>query len=69
MIDFLQLQYNSGTYDNPEWIVISEWKNEKFAWMSLGKDCLNYRTVDSNKNVLTDKSFCPEHNKSKERFT
>lgn len=46
------LQYFNGK----EWIFVSEWVNETLAWVSLGDDDFNYRTVDENGEVLTDKS-------------
>ena len=30
---------------------------KKIAWISLGGDDVNYRTVDVNGNILTDKSI------------
>ena len=35
--------------------------NENMAWISLGGDDLNYRTVDSEGKVLTDKSVGEEN--------
>jgi expansin (peptidoglycan-binding protein) len=46
------LQYFNGT----EWVYVSQWNHEKFAWLSLGGDDLNYRTIDDMGNVLTDRS-------------
>ncbi len=48
----IELQYWNGT----NWIKVSSWVNEVIAWVSLGDDNFNYRTVDKNGNVLTDKS-------------
>jgi|LGOV01.1.fsa_nt_gb expansin (peptidoglycan-binding protein) len=48
----IKLQYFNGK----EWVDVSEWHNEAMAWISLGDDNFNYRTVDVNGNVLTDKS-------------
>lgn len=45
------LQY----FDGVEWIECSRFINEWVAWGSLGEDNLNYRTIDTNGNVLTDK--------------
>lgn len=47
------LQHFNGT----EWVDCGEFHNEKIAWISLGGDDYNYRTVDKNTfQVLTDKS-------------
>lgn len=48
----IELQY----FDGMEWIKVSTWHNEEFAWVSLGGDNYNYRTIDEDGNVLTDKS-------------
>ena len=48
----IELEYFNGT----EWIKVSEWPNEYIAWVSLGCDTYNYRTVDESGKVLTDKS-------------
>lgn len=48
----VELQYFNGT----EWTVVSTWNEEWMAWVSLGGDDYNYRTVDENGKVLTDKS-------------
>lgn len=48
----IQLQYYNGT----EWIDVSLWANETLAWVSLGGDNYNYRTLDAEGIVLTDKS-------------
>ncbi len=48
----IKLQYNNGN----EWVDCGEFHNEIIAWMSLGGDDLNYRTIDSDGVVLTDKS-------------
>lgn len=48
----IELQYFNGT----EWVKVSEWTQEYLAWVSLGGDNYNYRTVDENGKVLTDKS-------------
>ena len=49
----IQLQYWNGT----KWIDIGEpWTHECIAWVSLGGDDINYRTVDTETGkVLTDK--------------
>ena len=51
----IQLQYWNGT----EWIDIGEpWHDEFIAWISLGGDDINYRTLDiKTGKVLTDKSI------------
>lgn len=46
------LQYFNGK----EWVKVSTWVNEHLAWVSLGGDDYNYRTIDKNGKVLTDKS-------------
>jgi hypothetical protein len=49
----VQLQYYNGT----EWVNEgTPWANETLAWWSLGDDNYNYRTIDEQGNVLTDKS-------------
>ena len=48
----IELQYFNG--DN--WETVSEWPTEFLAWISLGGDDYNYRTIDENGTVLTDKS-------------
>lgn len=45
----ITLQYFDGT----EWIPAGEFYTEKMAWISLGADNENYRTLDENGNVLT----------------
>lgn len=47
----IELQY----FDGIEWVKVSTWENENIAWISLGGDNYNYRTVDENGKVLTDK--------------
>lgn len=47
----IKLEYWNGK----EWIFVEEWSNERLAWISLGGDNINYRTVDAKGNVLTDK--------------
>ena len=51
----IQLQYFNGK----KWIDVGEpWNNEFIAWISLGGDDLNYRTIDAETGkVLTDKSI------------
>lgn len=48
----IKLQYFNGK----KWVDVSTWQNETIAWISLGGDDFNYRTVDEQGNVLTDKS-------------
>lgn len=48
----ITLEYFNGE----QWIAISKWPNERLAWISLASDNENYRTVDENGKVLTDKS-------------
>lgn len=48
----ITLQYFNGK----EWVTVGEYLNEKIAWITLGGDDYNYRTIDANGNVLTDKS-------------
>ena len=43
-------------FNGKEWTVVSQWANEMIAWISLGDDNCNYRTVDEEGNVLTDRS-------------
>jgi hypothetical protein len=46
------LQYFNGT----KWTDCGEFFNEHTAWISLGDDNKNYRTVNDLNKVLTDKS-------------
>ena len=46
------LEYFNGS----EWNPVATWCNENLAWISLGGDDYNYRTVDETGKVLTDKS-------------
>jgi hypothetical protein len=49
----IRLEYFNGK----EWVKAGEFFNENVAWISLGGDDINYRTVDSDTDeVLTDKS-------------
>lgn len=41
----IEPQYFNGT----EWITVSTWVNEHVAWVSLGGDTDNYRTIDKNR--------------------
>lgn len=52
----ITLQYFNGK----DWVYAGQFHNEEFAWISLGGDDLDYRTIDSNGNVLTDKSRKPK---------
>ena len=47
------LQY----YDGEEWLDCGNFGNEHIAWISLGGDDINYRTIDKeSREVLTDKT-------------
>lgn len=49
----VRLEYWNGK----EWVPTGNFYNENIAWMSLGNDNVNYRTVDiESGKVLTDKS-------------
>lgn len=48
----VSLQYFNGQ----EWVNCGQYGKEELAWISLGSDNENYRTVDESGNVLTDKS-------------
>ena len=50
----IQIEY----FDGEDWIPAGEpWNSESIAWISLGGDDYNYRTVDmATGKVLTDKS-------------
>jgi len=48
----IKLEYFNGK----EWVLAGNFPNEEFAWISLGGDCVNYRTVNALGEVLTDKS-------------
>lgn len=51
-------------FNGKEWVPAGgPFGNEAFAWVSLGGDDLNYRTVDENGKVLTDKSACNKVNR------
>lgn len=43
-------------FDGEKWNYVNSFSNERIAWVSLGGDDFNYRTVDENGNVLHDKS-------------
>lgn len=47
----ITLQY----FDGVEWIDVSQWVNDAMAWVSLGGDDFNYRTIDSSGNIITNK--------------
>lgn len=49
----ITLQYYNGT----EWVHVGTYPNENFAWITLGGDNVDYRTLDADGNVLTDKSL------------
>lgn len=51
----ITLEYFNGK----KWVVCGQFHNEDFAWISLGGDNANYRTVDASGKVLTDKSTKP----------
>jgi len=46
-------------FDGNRWNYCGEFLAEWMAWMSLGTDSSNYRTIDEKGNVLTDKSVPP----------
>jgi len=48
----IELQYFNGT----DWKTVSTWVNEMIAWVSLGDDNYNYRTIDEDGNVVTIKN-------------
>jgi hypothetical protein len=43
----ITLQYFNGK----EWVNVGQWLNERMAWISLGSDNFNYRTIDENGNI------------------
>ena len=47
----IELQYFNGT----ELIRVSTWGNEQIAWATVGGDDYNYRTINEDGKVLTDK--------------
>ena len=57
----IELQYFNGT----EWIKVGTWGNEEIAWATLGGDNYNYRTIDEDSKVLTDKSCSGDYNQLK----
>lgn len=48
----IKLQYFNGK----TWFDCGQWPTEQMAWITLGGDDYNYRTIDQDGNVLTDKS-------------
>ncbi len=49
----VNLEYWNGS----QWNYVSEWSVEGMAWISLGGDDINYRTINAEtQEVLTDKS-------------
>ena len=44
----IKLQY----YNGQEWTTVSEWNSAYAAWVSLGEDTLNYRSLDAQGNVI-----------------
>lgn len=48
----IELEY----FDGQHWVPAGSFYSEHLAWISLGGDNLDYRTVDSAGVVLTDKS-------------
>ena len=48
----IKLQYLTSE----KWITCGKFHSERLAWISLGGDDMNYRTVDVDGTVLTDKS-------------
>lgn len=53
-IRMINLEYWNGG----QWVYVSEWGVEGMAWISLGGDDVNYRTVEADTGkVLTDKSL------------
>ncbi len=49
----IKLEY----FDGDEWLEVGQFGNENIAWISLGGDDMNYRTVDMDTGkTLTDKS-------------
>lgn len=51
-MDTITLQYWQGI----EWVNVGKFSSDWAAWVSLGGDDMNYRTVDSEGVILTDKS-------------
>ena len=47
----VRLEYWNGV----QWVPCGAFFNERNAWISLGGDDMDYRTLDSAGNVLTDK--------------
>jgi len=47
----ITLEYFNGT----EWVHAGEYPQEWMAWVALGGDDRNYRTIDSEGNILTTK--------------
>ena len=46
----ITIQYFNGI----GWVDCGEFYNEQVAWLSLGDDTLNYRTIDESGFVLTN---------------
>jgi len=51
--NMVTLQYFNGI----EWVEWGKFGHDRMAWISLGGDDFNYRTIDSGGNVVTDKSI------------
>lgn len=48
---------NLEYWNGGQWTYVSEWPVEHLAWISLGGDDWNYRTVEADTGkVITDKS-------------
>lgn len=47
------LQY----YNGKEWVLVGKYITENMAWISLGGDDIDYRTVTEDGSVITDKSY------------
>jgi len=43
-------------FNGESWEKVGEFGNERIAWISLGGDDQNYRTIDAFGHILTDKS-------------
>ena len=51
-------------FDGSKWNYVGMFHHERIAWISLGNDTKNYRTVSESGEVITDKS-APQEGGSK----
>lgn len=54
-------------FDGKKWVHVGKYAQEWIAWATLGGDNINYRTLDPNGKVLTDKSLTAPTGKEEEK--